>query len=117
VNVLTSSQHSYANNRRAVSSVVADQDWSSVSVLLLFAGRGGDGRQQEKKREIATPLFFLSQFFLACVFDQGCQMVCFQTRNPNLGKFWRVSQWKMMVYFMETWSLLQSFVIFCGHLV
>jgi hypothetical protein len=21
---------------------------------------------------------------------QGCQMVCFQTKNPNLGKFWRV---------------------------
>jgi hypothetical protein len=20
---------------------------------------------------------------------QGCQMVCFQTKNPNLGKFWR----------------------------
>jgi hypothetical protein len=22
--------------------------------------------------------------------DQGCQMVCFQTKNPYLGKFWRV---------------------------
>jgi hypothetical protein len=22
-------------------------------------------------------------------FEQGCQMVCFQTKNPNLGKFWR----------------------------
>jgi hypothetical protein len=22
------------------------------------------------------------------VSDQGCQMVCFQTKNPNLGKFW-----------------------------
>jgi hypothetical protein len=35
--------------------------------------------------------------------DQGCQMVCFQTKNPNLGKFWRVLQWKIG--------------IFCGHLV
>jgi hypothetical protein len=50
-------------------------------------------------------------------YAQGCQMVCFQTKNPNLGKFWRVSQWKMMVYFMDTWSILRSFVIFCGHLV
>jgi hypothetical protein len=41
--------------------------------------------------------------------DQGCQMVCFQTKNPNLGKFWRVLQWKMMVYFMVTWSILRSF--------
>jgi hypothetical protein len=31
---------------------------------------------------------------------QGCQMVCFQTKNPNLGKFWRVFQWKSLVYFM-----------------
>jgi hypothetical protein len=48
---------------------------------------------------------------------QGCQMVCFQTKNPNLGKFWRVLQWKMMVYFIDTWSILRSFIIFYGHLV
>jgi hypothetical protein len=22
------------------------------------------------------------------IWNQGCQMVCFQTRNPKLGKFW-----------------------------
>jgi hypothetical protein len=27
--------------------------------------------------------------------NQGCQMVLFQTRNPNLGKFWRALEWKM----------------------
>jgi hypothetical protein len=48
---------------------------------------------------------------------QGCQMVCFQTKNPNLGKFWRVLQWKIMVYFMDTRSILRSLVIFYGHLV
>jgi hypothetical protein len=42
---------------------------------------------------------------------------CFQTKNPNLGKFWRVLRWKMMVYFMDTRSILRSFVIFYGHLV
>jgi hypothetical protein len=42
--------------------------------------------------------------------DQGCQMVCFQTKNPNWGKFWRVLQWKMMLYFMDTWSI---FTVFC----
>jgi hypothetical protein len=30
----------------------------------------------------------------------GCKMVCFQTKNPNLGKFWRALQWKILVYFM-----------------
>jgi hypothetical protein len=48
---------------------------------------------------------------------QCCQMVCFQTKNTYLGKFWRVLQWKMMVYFMDTRSILRSFVIFYGHLV
>jgi hypothetical protein len=31
---------------------------------------------------------------------QGCQMVCFQTKNPNLGNFWRALDWKMLIYFM-----------------
>jgi hypothetical protein len=33
-------------------------------------------------------------------------MVYFQTKNPNVGKFWRVSQWKLLVYFMTIWSIL-----------
>jgi hypothetical protein len=44
-------------------------------------------------------------------------MVCFQTKNSGLGKFWMVLQWKMLVYFMDTWSILRPFVIFYGHLV
>jgi hypothetical protein len=44
----------------------------------------------------------------AC-WNQGCQMVCFQTKNPNLGKFWRVLQWKIMVFFMDTWSIFTAF--------
>jgi hypothetical protein len=43
--------------------------------------------------------------------DQGCQMVCFQTKNPNLSKFWRVKHWGMLVYFTDTWSILRSLVI------
>jgi hypothetical protein len=52
-----------------------------------------------------------------CASVQGCQMVCFQTKNPNLGKFWRVLQWKVMVYFKDTLPILRSFVILYGHLV
>jgi hypothetical protein len=33
------------------------------------------------KKSIQTP-FSRAQ-------HQGCQMVCFQTKNPKLGKFWR----------------------------
>jgi hypothetical protein len=48
---------------------------------------------------------------------QGCQMVCFQTKNPNLGKFFRVSDWKMLIYFMAIWNILLIFGIFYDHLV
>jgi hypothetical protein len=44
-------------------------------------------------------------------------MVCFQTKNPNLGKFWGVLQWKILVYFMTIWSILRPLEIFYGHLV
>jgi hypothetical protein len=42
-------------------------------------------------------------------------MVCFQTKNPNLGRFWRVLQWKMFVSFMVTWVDFSVCVIFYGH--
>jgi hypothetical protein len=29
--------------------------------------------------------------------SQGCQMVFFKTKNPNLGKFWRAWEWKKFV--------------------
>jgi hypothetical protein len=29
--------------------------------------------------------------------DQGCQLVCFQTKNPSLGKFWRALEFKLLV--------------------
>jgi hypothetical protein len=39
-------------------------------------------------------------------------MVCFQTKNPNLGKFWRV-----LAYFMTIWSILRPLKIFYDHSV
>jgi hypothetical protein len=51
---------------------------------------------------------------------QGCQMVSFQTKNPNLGKVWRALDGKMLLYgigilyrylryFMTIWYILCSF--------
>jgi hypothetical protein len=51
---------------------------------------------------------------------------CFfiQTKNPNLGKFWKASDWKMLIYFMAIWNSLRTFGVFfrpsgtfCVHLV
>jgi hypothetical protein len=41
---------------------------------------------------------------------QGCQKVCFQTKNPNLGKFWRALNGKF-------WYIFGAFEIFDGQLV
>jgi hypothetical protein len=44
-------------------------------------------------------------------------MVYFQTKNHNLGKFWSVLQWKMLVFEREAiWSILLPLGIFYGHL-
>jgi hypothetical protein len=43
-------------------------------------------------------------------------MVYFLTKNPNLGKFWRALNWKMLIYCMATWNILLAFGIFCDHL-
>jgi hypothetical protein len=56
--------------------------------------------------------------------------IYFKAKNPNLGKFWAVLQWKMwiyyaylvyfydyLVYFMAIWYILWPFGIFYCHLV
>jgi hypothetical protein len=43
---------------------------------------------------------------------QGCQMVYFKTKNPELGKFWRALDWKNDIfychleYFTDIWDIL-----------
>jgi hypothetical protein len=44
-------------------------------------------------------------------------MVCFQTKNPNLGNFWSALDWKMLIYFMAIWNILMRFGKVYGHLV
>jgi hypothetical protein len=48
---------------------------------------------------------------------QGCQMVSFRTKNPNLGKFWRALDGKMFIYFRAFWNILWTLGIFYYHLV
>jgi hypothetical protein len=51
-------------------------------------------------------------------------MVCFQTKIPNIGKFWRALQFEdvgifygHLVNFTAFWYILWTFGIFCGNLV
>jgi hypothetical protein len=39
--------------------------------------------------------------------DQGCQMVCFQSKNTNFGKIRRALKWKRSLYFMTIWNILR----------
>jgi hypothetical protein len=40
---------------------------------------------------------------------QGCQMVHFQTKNPNLGIFFWALECKVLFYFMTIWNILWQF--------
>jgi hypothetical protein len=44
-------------------------------------------------------------------------MVYLQTKNPNFGKFWRVIECKMLIYFMSIWNNLPTVGIFYDNLV
>jgi hypothetical protein len=48
---------------------------------------------------------------------QCCQMVYFQNKNHNLGKFWKVWQRKMFVLFLAILSILEPKGIFYVYLV
>jgi hypothetical protein len=65
-------------------------------------------RSDEKISLFTTCFFYLGM--------QGCQMVYFHAQNPTLGIFWRVLEWKMLVYFMTIWNILRSFGKFYGRL-
>jgi hypothetical protein len=55
--------------------------------------------------------------------EQGCQMVYFQTKNCNLGKFRKVCKENIGIFyghfslFTAIWNILWTFGIFCGNLV
>jgi hypothetical protein len=49
--------------------------------------------------------------------NQSCQIIYFRTKNHNLGKCLNASDWKIWIYFYDTWNILQAFGIFNDHLV
>jgi hypothetical protein len=51
------------------------------------------------------------------VLFQGCQMVYFYTKIPNLGLIWRALEWKMMVYFRSIWNSFRLFLTCNAHVV
>jgi hypothetical protein len=81
---------------------------------------------QVSKQPEKIAFFLLSEnrfvFCLTPTTDQGCQMVYFQTKNPDSGKFWRALDWKLLivlgpfVIFTYIWDILCPFGKFYAHL-
>jgi hypothetical protein len=42
-------------------------------------------------------------------------MAYFETKKPDLGKFWGILQWKMLVYYTAIWFILRLFGVVCRH--
>jgi hypothetical protein len=68
-------------------------------------------------RKSPAPRFALPWQIWTAIAATGCQMVYFQTKRPNLGKFWRDLEWKMLIYFIVFWNILRSCDVSYGHLV
>jgi hypothetical protein len=76
-----------------------------LDFLTTNASGVGTATFSEKKK-----LFYRQAVPVMQSLNQVCQMVYFQTEN--LGKFWRVSQWKTLIYFMGIWSFYNDLVYF-----
>jgi hypothetical protein len=57
--------------------------------VFLLSGNPGRVKRRKLMRTESTPSCGMTCDVTMCGVGQGCQMVYFQTKNPNLGIFWR----------------------------
>jgi hypothetical protein len=79
--------------------------WKTAPNDTFFPQRKGHLWVNTKKYWLVRGLVRVARWFV------------FKPKNPNLGKFWRVLQWKILVYFVTNRSILRPLEIFYGHLV
>jgi hypothetical protein len=88
--------------------------WGKVpKVFILGYNFTTRGQSSPLVAKFRNWLLTLRDFFT----HQGCQMVYFQTKNPNLGNFLRTWDWKMLIYFMSICNILWTLGKFYDHLV
>jgi hypothetical protein len=90
------------------------QPWSNYDTFKTFSTCFPADRECTKCHCASCPL---EKCHPISAPKQGCQMVCFQTKNHNLGKFWSALDWKMLKYFMAIWNILMRFGNFYCYLV
>jgi hypothetical protein len=49
--------------------------------------------------------------------ENGCRLAGFETKIPNLGKFWMALDWKMLIYVMAIWNIFHTLGIIYDLLV
>jgi hypothetical protein len=64
------------------------------------------------KKIVADTTKLTIPVYLCIPMYQCCQMVCFQTKNPNSGKFWRALEWKMLVY-LWSFGIFSIVLVYC----
>jgi hypothetical protein len=103
---------------------VADNNKPLGAASLNLNDMGGEKLERLKNGGKTRPkkiCHLLKDFSTAtmsrCPHWQDCQMVCFQTKNPDLGKFWRALEWKVLLYFMSIRNILWPFGLMSGSLV
>jgi hypothetical protein len=70
-----------------------------------------------KKGDCRAPLFPRNVTRTVRAITRVARCAYFQTKNPNLGKFRRVLQRKILVYFIPIWSILRPFGIGIWYVV
>jgi hypothetical protein len=68
-------------------------------------------------RSVFASFYLEAKKCFSSFLTQGCQMVYFHTKNPNLGIFRRALDWNFLMYVMAIWNILRTFGIFYDHLV
>jgi hypothetical protein len=69
------------------------------------------------KKSLFSYSFCVTHFWAAAAVFQGCQMVYFQTKIPLWEKIFRALDWKMLIYFIAIWNILETVDIFYDHSV
>jgi hypothetical protein len=104
----------YSVNKKSGNPVCGELFFGSNVSQNFFFRKSYFRAQKIGPEEIKVVPTFSNDHNFFCVDNQGCQMVFFQTKNTNLGTFWRVLQWKMFEYFMSIRYILRPFGIFSG---
>jgi hypothetical protein len=63
-----------------------------------------DPLQNVDRQNVEVRIVNIKMYLDITNFSQDCQMVCFQTKNHNLGKLLRTLDGKMLIYFMGSMS-------------